>query len=63
MYGVASPIALYLRLDQKEENTRPIVSQLSSIQFHKIKMTLQYVHVEGEFVSTKGGRRGKTGMW
>ena len=56
--GVAYPITLYLRLEQKEANTRLIVSQLAAIQFRQMKTALKYIHMEGRFVSTKCGRRG-----
>ena len=60
--GLASPTALYLPLDHKEANTRCIVSQMAAIQFLKMNMTLQYVHIEGGIFSTKGGRRGEISM-
>ena len=56
------PTVLYLFLDNKEANTRIIVSKLAASQFQKIYTTIQYVHMEGEFFFTKGVRRGKTRM-
>ena len=58
-YGVSYPTTLYLRLEKKESNTRLIVSQMAAIQFCQTKTALQYVHVEGGFFYTKGGRRGE----
>ena len=59
----ASTTALYLRLDHKASNTRPIVSQMDTNQLRQMNRTLQYVHMEGGFFSTKGVRRGEMMMW
>ena len=44
--GVASTTALYLCLDNKEENTRLILYQMDARKFRQRKMTLKYVHTE-----------------
>ena len=61
-YGVDSPTSLYLCMDRKEANTIFIFSQLAASQFNQMKTALRFVHMEGGFVSTKGGRMGKTRM-
>ena len=58
--GVASPNALYLRLDHNEVNTRLIVSQMDARQFCQTKTTLQYIHMESYFFlprAEEGGRQ------
>ena len=46
-YGVASPTALYLRLEHKEANKRLIFSQMDAIHLQKMKTMLEYVHTKG----------------
>ena len=58
----ASTTALYLCLDHKASNTRPIVSQMDTNQLRQMNRTLQYVHMEGGFFSTKGVIRGEMMM-
>ena len=60
--GLASPTSLYLSLEHKEANTSFVFSHLDAIQFLQMKMTLQFIHIEGGFFSNKGGIRGKTRM-
>ena len=62
MNEVDFPTVLYLCLDHKEANKSIIVSQMASSQLQNIWTTLQYVHMEGELFSNKGGRRGKSRM-
>ena len=56
--GAAYPTPLYFHFERKEANTRLIVFQLAAIQFHQMKTTLQYIHMEGGTFSKRGGRRG-----
>ena len=60
-YGVPSTIPRYLRLDHKEDNTSVVVPHLAAIQLRQMKTTLQFVHMEGEIVSTNDGRRVRIG--
>ena len=59
MDGVASPTALYFRMNHKESNTSFIVSYISPRYLRQMKTTMQFVHIEGGFFSTNKGRRGK----
>ena len=60
--GVSYPTTLNFRLEHKETNKRPILSQLDNRQFQQMNITLTYIHMEGVIISTKGRRSGNIRM-
>ena len=61
MDELASPNALYLRMDHKESNKTLIVSHMDDRQCHQMNTMLQFVHMKCEIFLPRveeGGIRG-----